>query len=227
MNFWEETLKNVGESTIAILDSRIPISAYKKINLGVENTELESYNLSDPDDCQRYIDWCLVGTGGQVAFGGYLEERNLYARNAHFTQKNVAPRNIHLGVDFWAPAGTPVVVPIQGKVHSFKNNNASGNYGPTIILEHEVANRPLFSLYGHLSLSALRKLWVGKSFKTGDVLGTLGSPLVNVNYAPHLHFQLISEIDDYYGDYPGVCAKEDLAYYRNNCPDPNSLLKMK
>jgi len=41
-----------------------------------------------------------------------------------------------------------------------------------------------------------------------------------------LHFQIIKDIKDYKGDYPGVCAAKDLKYYKNNCPNPNLLLKL-
>jgi hypothetical protein len=42
-----------------------------------------------------------------------------------------------------------------------------------------------------------------------------------------LHFQIIEEISNTFGDYPGVCSKSDLDYYLKNCPDPNLLLKIK
>ena len=35
-----------------------------------------------------------------------------------------------------------------------------------------------------------------------------------------------SEIKDYLSDYPGVCSKNDLEYYLDNCSNPNLLLKI-
>jgi hypothetical protein len=54
----------------------------------------------------------------------------------------------------------------------------------------------------------------------------LGDTSVNGDYPPHLHFQIIKDIQGYQGDYPGVSSKKDLDFYRNNCPNPNTLLKL-
>ncbi|MEM8845731.1 MAG: peptidase M23, partial [Bacteroidota bacterium] len=67
----------------------------------------------------------------------------------------------------------------------------------------------------------------GMHFKMGEELATLGAPEVNVNYAPHLHFQIIEDIQGYEGDYPGVCSQKELHFYKKNCPNPNLLLKLK
>ena len=48
----------------------------------------------------------------------------------------------------------------------------------------------------------------------------------NGDYPPHLHFQIILDIENFYGDYPGVCSENDLKYYSQNCPDPNLVLKL-
>lgn len=208
---------------IPILDGNIPVSQYCEIDLSVTNKELQHVDLTDPVSCQAYVDRVLKQNDAQVAYGGYLEQRNLYADKPSFTTAGGA-RNIHLGVDFWAPAGTAVMAPLEGVVHSFRNNNTKGDYGPTIILQHQSDTTPFYTLYGHLSLESLEDLSIGKSFKAGSRLGSLGTPDINVNYAPHLHFQLIWNIDTYQGDYPGVCSAEELDYFKRNCPDPCILL---
>ena len=55
---------------------------------------------------------------------------------------------------------------------------------------------------------------------------TLGESLVNVDYAPHLHFQLIRDMEGNLGDYPGVSSKRKLEFYIDNCPNPDLLLKI-
>ena len=60
----------------------------------------------------------------------------------------------------------------------------------------------------------------------GQVIGWLGNSEVNGDYAPHLHFQIIKNIANYEGDYPGVSSQNYLAFYRANCPDPNLVLKL-
>ena len=111
-------------------------------------------------------------------------------------------------------------------MHSFKNNTNYGDYGPTIILKHHINDIEFYTLYGHLSMESIVNTSVGQFFKQGEQIATLGDVSINGDYAPHLHFQIIKDIQDYKGDYPGVCSKQDLDFYLNNCPDPNMLLKL-
>ncbi len=162
----------------------------------------------------------LSEAGAVVAYGGYLEPRKIYQPYNHFDSDSAPVRNIHLGVDFWAPAGTAVLCPLDGTVHSWARRDFPGDYGPVIILEHRLSGAPLYSLYGHLSAASLQGLSPGLRFEAGHPLGELGTFAENGGWEPHLHFQLIRDIGAWQGDYPGVCAPEDLAYYRENCPDP-------
>ncbi|TAI49367.1 peptidoglycan DD-metalloendopeptidase family protein [Flagellimonas allohymeniacidonis] len=222
MNF-EKYLRHYNEGAIKVLDSEIPLSDYITIDLSVTNDDLDHIDLTSPDECQAYVEKVL-GNNKQVAYGGYLEKRGLYAKAARFRAKG--ERDIHLGMDFWCKAGTKVVVPIDGQVHSFANNSDFGNYGPTIILKHKWQAKSFYTLYGHLSIESLKDLQEGRQFEKGTVLGTLGTPDINVNYAPHLHFQIVLDIEDHYGDYPGVCSQNDLDFFKKNCPNPNLLLKV-
>jgi murein DD-endopeptidase MepM/ murein hydrolase activator NlpD len=77
-----------------------------------------------------------------------------------------------------------------------------------------------------LSLDSLIGKKIGTKVKQGETIATLGSAPINGDYAPHLHFQIIFDIENKTGDYPGVCSKNDLTYYLQNCPDPNLLLKI-
>ncbi|UOY05958.1 peptidoglycan DD-metalloendopeptidase family protein [Muricauda sp. SCSIO 64092] len=211
-----------GLGPIPILDSSIPVSQYCPINLSKDNRELNSVNVSDARECQDYVDVVLKRNGGRVAYGGYLEKRNLYGDSERFKGKE--PRDIHLGMDFWCTSGTKVLAPLNGVVHSFANNSDFGNYGPTVILRHQIKGDSFYTLYGHLSLESLGGLYMGKVIEKGEPFVSLGTPDINVGYAPHLHFQLVLDLDNYQGDYPGVCSKKDLVYFRKNCPDPNLLL---
>jgi hypothetical protein len=77
-----------------------------------------------------------------------------------------------------------------------------------------------------LSLESISDIGIGETYGAGQQLATLGDASVNGDYAPHLHFQIIKDIQDNFGDYPGVCSKTDLTFYLENCPDPNLLLKL-
>jgi len=160
---------------------------------------------------------------GVLRAGGYDEDRAIYAGEA-FTAGD-EPRTIHLGLDIAAPAGTLVFAPLAGTVHSFQDNAAAFDYGPTIILEHTVAPDLTFhTLYGHLSRDSLADLRVGRAFAAGEPVATLGTAEVNGNWPPHLHFQIILDIADRRGDFPGVFRKSQRDVWRRICPDPRPLL---
>ena len=90
-------------------------------------------------------------------------------------------RRPHLGVDYGAPRGTPIVATADGKViHASRK----GGYGKTIILRHGQNYR---TLYAHLSRYAkgVRK---GKWVKKGQVIGYVGS--TGLSTGPHLHYEI-------------------------------------
>jgi len=219
-------LKTLSSPTSAVIDPTIPIEQYVKIDLSSFNTELQHFDTTSSREWERYLDNYLKGKQATVAYGGYLEKRNLYQRSKYFSSES-SDRNIHLGVDLWIDAGTSVHALTDGEVHSFQDNQNFGDYGPTIILKHETDGQIWHSLYGHLSRESLEGLKVGKKVNSGDQIATLGSATVNGDYAPHLHFQLILDMQNKKGDYPGVCSKDDLAFYRKNCPDPKLVLRLK
>jgi murein DD-endopeptidase MepM/ murein hydrolase activator NlpD len=183
--------------------------------------------MKNPDIFEAYIEKHLQKNNAKVAFGGYNEIRNLYNQTTLFNDEQSEERNIHIGMDLWINAGTPVLAALDAIVHGFDFNAGKGNYGPTIILEHTIENQKFYTLYGHLSVESIENIEIGTVFKKGQPIGTLGDSSVNGGYAPHLHFQIIKSIADNFSDYPGVCSRKTLNYYLENCPDPNLLLKIK
>jgi len=211
------------------------LPAVKVVDSGVFNQKYVHIDLVKNDGFQNYknatafesgIEKYLSENDADVAFGGYNEMRNLYSRSTLFKNQNTEERNIHIGMDLWVKAGTPVLAALDGKIHSFKNNSKLGDYGPTIILEHHFENLTFHTLYGHLSIKSIENISVETVIHQGDIIGYLGDASVNGDYAPHLHFQIIKDLDGNFGDYPGVCSKSKLEYYLGNCPDPNLLLKI-
>jgi murein DD-endopeptidase MepM/ murein hydrolase activator NlpD len=226
MSEMQQIIASYSEESIHILEMDILLKAYTLLDLSTTNQELAGIDIADFSQCQQYIDDILNDNKTAVAYGGYLERRALYRDKLGFETEG-SSRNIHLGIDFWTKAGTKVLAPLKGKVHSFKNNSTFGDYGPTIILQHKIVNLSFFTLYGHLSLESLEEVHVGKVFKKGEMLATLGTPDINVGYAPHLHFQIIHDLEGYIGDYPGVCSEREVGFYSKNCPNPNLLLKIR
>jgi len=208
-----------------VVDPLISFKEYVPLDLSISNQALDNVDVSSALEIQLYIDSHLQKYHGKVAYGGYNETRGIYARSTYFNRDNPkTARNIHLGLDLWIDAGTSVHTPLDARVHSFSNNTNYGDYGPTIILKHNKEGITFYTLYGHLSLASIEGLEVGQIFTKGSQIASLGESHINGNYAPHLHFQIIKDMQEYYGDYPGVSNRQDLEFYLNNCPDPNLLL---
>ena len=224
MNTLEKLLKSI--PNVNVIDNSIHYDQYIPLDLSVSNKALSVLAIDNAIAFENFIEKKLVENHSKVAYGGYNEERNLYKRSSVFNDNKTEERNIHIGLDLWIEAGTPVLAALDGTVHSFNYNNNLGDYGPTIILEHQLENQIFYTLYGHLSLESIAELEIGTFFSKGQQLAALGDATVNGDYAPHLHFQIIKTIGDNFGDYPGVCSKSDLDFYLENCPDPNLLLKI-
>lgn len=222
----KKELQLTSEDKVKIIDTTIPIQDYLPITISSLNKDLSNFDISSSIAWETYIDAFLKKNKATVAFGGYLEKRDIYKRSSHFNNDSNEERNIHLGIDLWCKAGTKVLAVSDGEIHSFKNNKNYGDYGPTIILKHVVNTVTFFSLYGHLSLESIQDIKEGQYIKKGEVIGYLGNNDVNGDYAPHLHFQLMKDIGNYKGDYPGVCSEKDIDFYKDNCINPNLLLKL-
>lgn len=185
------------------------------------NLELAQVDLKNHRHFQNFVDQQLKDK--KFGIGGYMENRQIYRRSEVFASGE-AYRNIHLGIDIWGPAGSQVYAPLGGTIHSFQDNAGFGNYGPTIIMEHKLQDQVFYSLYGHLCLSDLDDLYEGKKFAKGELLCHLGAQEENGNWPPHLHFQLMVDMKDLKGDFPGVSSSSDAEYYKIICPDPNLLI---
>jgi very-short-patch-repair endonuclease len=143
-----------------------------------------------------------------------------------FGGQGAEPRRLHLGVDIWGPVDTPIYAPLEGAVHSFGFNDAYGDYGATLILQHEVNGLLFHTLYGHLSLKSIQDKQEGQEIEKGAWIASFGDIAENGNWPPHLHFQVILDMQGNKGDYPGVCRFSEREQYLNNCPDPDLILRM-
>ena len=199
---------------------------YVWIDISEANEELAKFDITNASHLSEYINLFLKENNAKIAIVGYNEARNIYKRSETFNSSDLEERFIHLGVDLWTKAYTAVSAPLKGKVHSFGNNLGVGNYGPTIILEHNLKGEKFYTLYGHLTKDSIEDLIVGEAIDKGEMFAAIGNFPTNGDYPPHLHFQLIKDVKGMKGDFPGVTSKakqiEDLA----NCPDPNLILKI-
>lgn len=147
-----------------VISPEIDYSDYVPLNLSVTNPELNQHKLETTKDYEIFIQKHIDKNQSKIAFGGYIETRNLYQRSTVFKNTNSDERNIHIGLDLWINESASIHAALDGTIHSFQNNTALGDYGPTIILEHEVENIKFHTLYGHLSEASL----IGK--KVGDIV---------------------------------------------------------
>lgn len=197
---------------------------FKKLDFSTSNSDLLDQDLSSTATFTAYVFEKMLSENKYIGIGGYDEDRVIYRQREHFSApENV--RSIHLGVDIWADAGESVYAPTAGKVHSFALNDNPGDYGPTIILEHTLENHTFYTLYGHLSLDSLEGLYEGKTVKAGEKIASIGPFPINGDWPPHLHFQVITDIGTYRGDFPGVSSISNRAKYLELCPDPNLILR--
>lgn len=176
-------------------------------------------------DFTDYVRNKLSGAGASYGIGGYAEHRTIYSRSPVFDTDD-EPRRLHLGIDIWGKPYTKVIAPSDGMVHSFAFNSAFGDYGATIILSHRIDGVSFYTLYGHLSLASIADINEGERIEKGDVIAEFGIPQENGNWPPHLHFQVIKDLQGMKGDYPGVCKFSEKEKYLENCPDPDLILRM-
>ncbi|QRR04257.1 peptidoglycan DD-metalloendopeptidase family protein [Dyadobacter sandarakinus] len=196
---------------------------YRRLDFSSGNADLSRLDLTETAVFAEYVSGVMLENNRYLGIGGYAEDRIIYRTRKHF-QQNTQPRSIHLGTDIWTTAGEPVHAPLSGQVHSFAFNNHYGDYGPTIILAHELQGARFYTLYGHLSLESLHGLYEGKEISTGECFASIGFYPENGDWPPHLHFQVIENMGEWKGDYPGVSSWQDRDYYLAACPDPNLIL---
>ena len=103
--------------------------------------------------------------------------------NAPFGQRRAynaePPYEVHTGVDYDAPSGTPVYAPAPGRVVWAQPLRLRGN---AVIVDHGAG---VFTLYAHLSAFRVR---AGDRVQPGDLLGLVGS--TGNSLGPHLHWEV-------------------------------------
>lgn len=196
------------------------------LDLSAANAALAGLDPADTARLAAFVEGEIGRAGADYGAGGWGEDRALYRLSPLFATADGGRRCIHLGIDLWCAAGTGVHAMLDGRVHSARDNATFGDYGPTLILEHEIDGRALYVLYGHLSRDTLAESPPGRRVAAGERLGRLGHAGENLGWPPHLHLQLVTELGGHRGDFPGVCTPAQAPAALARCPDPNLLLRI-
>jgi len=224
----EEVLKKHKDSFHPVVPMDVRRDKILWLDLTAANKALTPALLADTTAFSYYVQQEMQTAGATLATGGYNELRVIYDYSDVFAPvpPQTERRRLHLGVDIWCRPYLPVYAPCDGIVHSFAFNNRKGDYGSTILLTHLLDGISFYTLYGHLSLNSIKDLQEGQRITKGEVIGEAGIPSENGGWPPHLHFQLIREIGNYNGDYPGVCAPGEKDKWLFNSPDPEWMLQL-
>jgi murein DD-endopeptidase MepM/ murein hydrolase activator NlpD len=108
---------------------------------------------------------------------------------------------LHPGLDFAAPAGTPIYATANGTVE-FAGNRGDG-YGNNVIINHGYGYKTLF---GHMFRIKAR---IGQRVTRGEVIGWVGS--TGKSTGPHCHYEVIkngNKIDPIYFFYNDLTPEQ-------------------
>lgn len=176
-----------------------------------------------PAFSDRAFDGWFAGTGARYGLGLYGEKRSVYTSAQFADSMSDERRMMHLGVDVFATAGTPVHAALDGEVISVTYNADPLDYGHTLFLRHD----GFVTLYGHLGGSLPGLVKVGQKVQAGQMIAHLGDWPENGGWAAHLHFQIISDMmEQRGGNFWGVGHESLWDVWTAISPDANLLLRL-
>jgi 4-aminobutyrate aminotransferase-like enzyme/Ser/Thr protein kinase RdoA (MazF antagonist) len=237
---FESWLQSGSKNAAQLFETDLRTAPTVFFDLGV-TSEFLATEPSQVQEINARAQRMLRQANASFGLGAYNEARLLYSSSIfqrNTASPNSAPdapprtasplrerRTIHIGLDLFTAPGTPVYAPFDSTVHAFANNSAPLDYGPIVILKHELPGaETFFTLYGHLSVATLEQLQVGQSIARGKKFATLGTMQENGGWPPHLHFQFILDLLDLDTNFPGVAFASQREVWTSLSPDPNLLV---
>ena len=181
----------------------------------------------DPNLATREIFRAIEDSGCSAGIGKYDEYRLIYSSD-DFVDASGNQRTMHLGIDVFMGAGSAIYAPMEGEIFGIADNNSPLDYGGTIILKHSVIHNgcPLefYTLYGHLKPSSVFRHQIGNRVKPGQKIAEMGDATENGNWAPHVHFEIITDMLGQTETFVGVGSHAHRNTWLSLCPDPMVLL---
>jgi len=180
-----------------------------------------------PAFSDRAFDAWFSGQGIDYGLGLYDEPRAVYQTPQFADAASPERRTIHLGIDVFAKAGTPVMAPLPGRVRYVTYQADPLDYGHTLIVQHDIGGVLFHSLYGHLGASLPGLLAPGDRVVPGQTIAHLGDWTENGGWAPHLHFQIMTDmLDQTDGNFFGVGHASLRDIWCDILIDPNLVLRL-
>lgn len=132
-----------------------------------------------------------TGAAG-AAIGRYLEPRvpETVTRD-HSRGPEADPATLQLGVEIFAPAGTPVRAPLAGEVDWAGDLSGDSGSGVSAGIRHAFDGEVFWTSYRHLDPACLKTLVPGRGVEAGETLGTVAAPAGGTDPPSHLQFQAL------------------------------------
>lgn len=180
----------------------------------------------DRETSQRLYDATMAKAGATLAIGTWMEHRTVYSTDNYLSA--LVPctrRDHHLGYDLFAPALTPLYMPMPGTVVQAGIIDERLDYGGFLVTRHEIEpGVAFFALWGHLSHESARRWTPGESVPEHAELARMGDFEENGWWLPHLHLQLTTlEFSDF-RKMPGVGEAACGSLWAEIFPDPSRLV---
>ncbi|MGI9408332.1 MAG: aminotransferase class III-fold pyridoxal phosphate-dependent enzyme, partial [Hyphomicrobiaceae bacterium] len=221
--FVAKQLADLGEQAAPVFD--VDLTDAQILDLSVTGADSPQNPLSgDPEELETVV--AAHAPNGEPVLGRYAEPRLICTAPGFFSGDHPVSdrRTIHMAIDVFLPAETPVRAPLDGIVHSVEICPEHLGYGGVMTLRHETKEgAPFFTLYGHLAHEVTKRHAVDARIKAGDVIALLGSDGENGGWPPHLHLQL-GLFDAPGSEWPGVADPDEWDVWQQLCPDPAVLL---
>ncbi len=205
-------INNLNKSIIKL--SEKPFSTKKYLqNHNILNRKINSYlKLNDSD----------------IGIGLYKEKRQILKVHNYNSQLiSGKKKDMHLGIDIYAKAGTNIRSPLNGKVFTLNKNSAEHECRTKLILEHKINQYiKFYTIYGNLSKKSLVSLKIDQNIKKGNIIGQIGNSNTKSALPEHLHFQISIDMMSDQLNFPAVSERSLLDFWSKISPDPNLILEI-